>query len=88
VLCDHSIESYDTICRDIARQTGYAVVFPAYTLAPEAHYPTQQEQCYAAVKWVREHGHSKGLDQDKFAVVGDSAGGNVVFSVCPTIQFY
>jgi hypothetical protein len=50
-------------------------VFPAYTLAPEAQYPTQQEQCYAAVKWVREHGHSKELDEEKFAIVSDSAGG-------------
>ena len=44
-------------------------------LAPEARYPTQQEQCYAAIKAVREHGHDHGLSQSAFAIIGDSAGG-------------
>jgi acetyl esterase/lipase len=68
------VKGYDSICRDLALQTGYAVVFVEYTLAPEARYPTQQEQCYAVLRWVRENGAKKGLSQDKIAVVGDSAG--------------
>lgn len=70
-----SVDTHDSLCRDIALQTGYAVVFPEYMLAPEARYPTQQEQCYAVVKWVREHGKMKGLSQNVFAVAGDTAGG-------------
>ncbi|KAF2245700.1 alpha/beta-hydrolase [Trematosphaeria pertusa] len=70
-------ETYDSICTDLALQTGFAVVFPEYTLCPEARYPTQQEQCYAVVKWVSQHGRSKGLSQSAFAVVGDSAGGQL-----------
>jgi len=49
VLYD-SVSSYDSICSVIALQTGFAVIFPSYTLAPEAHFPTQHEQCYAVVK--------------------------------------
>lgn len=70
-----SVNSFDGILRDLSKQTGCAVVFPSYTLAPEARFPTQQEECYAVVKWVREHGRTKGLRQDGFAIVGDSAGG-------------
>jgi acetyl esterase len=56
-------------------QTGFAVVFPEYTLAPKARFPTQHEQCYAVVKWVHEHGRTEGLRQEGFAIVGDAAGG-------------
>ncbi|KAJ4303239.1 hypothetical protein N0V90_002132 [Kalmusia sp. IMI 367209] len=76
-----SVNTYDSMCRDLALQTGFAVVFPSYTLAPEARYPTQQEQCYATLKWVFENGHSQGLSQDRFAIVGDSAGGQLTVAV-------
>ncbi|KAF2740713.1 hypothetical protein EJ04DRAFT_507736 [Polyplosphaeria fusca] len=76
-----SVNSYDSICRDLVLQTGCAVVFPEYTLAPEARYPTQQEQCYAALKWVSQHGNSKGLSQELITVVGDSAGGQLTLAV-------
>ena len=69
------MDSFDSICRDLALQTGFAVVFPEYTLAPEARYPTQQEQCYAVVQWVKENGYSKELSQTALSVVGDTAGG-------------
>jgi acetyl esterase/lipase len=48
---------------------------PEHALAPEARYSTQQEQCYAAVKWVREQGNNQGLSQELLAIIGDSAGG-------------
>ncbi|KAF3037377.1 hypothetical protein E8E12_007379 [Didymella heteroderae] len=57
------------------------VVFPEYTLAPEARYPTQQEQCYAVVKWVRTQGNTHGLSQDLLAVAGDSAGAQLAIAV-------
>jgi hypothetical protein len=69
------VNTYDSICRDLALRTGFAVVFPEYTLAPEARYPTQQEQCYATLKWISENGDSQGLSRSKFSIVGDSAGG-------------
>ncbi|KAH6405765.1 hypothetical protein HBI60_032030 [Parastagonospora nodorum] len=75
-----SVTSYDSICRDLALQTGYAIVFVEYALAPEARWPTQQEQCYAVLKWITQNGAKKGLSQDKFAVVGDSAGGQLAIA--------
>ncbi|KAF2632374.1 alpha/beta-hydrolase [Macroventuria anomochaeta] len=76
-----SVNTHDSLCQDITRQTGFAVVFPEYTLAPEARYPTQQEQCYAVVKWIREHGNMQGLSQDLFAIAGDTAGGQLTIAV-------
>lgn len=63
------------------------MVFPEYTLCPEARYPTQQEQCYAVVKWVSQHGRSKGLSQSAFAVVGDSAGGSAPNIFCSSTLY-
>ena len=51
------------------------MVFPEYTLAPEAVYPAQQEECYAVLQWITKNGKKKGLKQDGVALVGDSAGG-------------
>lgn len=72
-----NVNVYDSICRDLALRTGYAIVFPEYTLAPEARYPTQQEQCYATVKYISERGHEHGVSHNAFAIVGDSAGGQL-----------
>ncbi|CAE7187463.1 hypothetical protein P3342_008743 [Pyrenophora teres f. teres] len=76
-----NVNTHDSTCRDLALQTGYAVVFPEYTLAPEARYPTQQEECYAVVKWVHKYGGSKLLSQNVFSIVGDSAGGQLTGAV-------
>ena len=38
------------------------MVFPEYTLSPEAKYPTAIEQNYAAAQCVFNHGAEKGLD--------------------------
>jgi acetyl esterase/lipase len=62
--------------------SGAAVAFIEYTLAPEAKYPVQIEQCYAVAQWVTEQGETHGLDASRLAVAGDSAGGNMATVLC------
>ncbi|RFU33945.1 hypothetical protein B7463_g2361, partial [Scytalidium lignicola] len=69
--------SYDSISRELALRSGCAVVFPEYTLAPEKKFPVQNEQCFTALKYVAKHGKSLGLKTEKFAIAGDSAGGQL-----------
>ncbi|MEU1208529.1 alpha/beta hydrolase [Nocardia sp. NPDC005825] len=69
--------THDRLVRELAVGADAAVVFPEYDLSPEAKYPTAIEQNYAAAQWVFAHGGEKGLDASKFAVVGDSVGGNM-----------
>jgi acetyl esterase len=59
-----------------------AVVFVEYIRSPESCYPGPLEECYAATKWVAEHGEDLGVDASRMAVVGDSAGGNLSAAVC------
>ncbi|ABG94902.1 MULTISPECIES: alpha/beta hydrolase [Rhodococcus] len=69
--------THDRLVRELAVGADAAVVFPDYDLSPEAKYPTAIEQNYAAAQWVFAHGAEKGLDATRFAVAGDSVGGNM-----------
>ena len=69
--------THDRLVRDLAIGTGAAVVFPEYDRAPEHQYPVQNEQAYTVAQWVVQHGTNKGLDGTRFAVAGDSVGGNM-----------
>ncbi|MEU4576830.1 alpha/beta hydrolase [Nonomuraea sp. NPDC023979] len=72
-----SARTHDRLVRELATRVNAAVVFPEYDRAPEAKYPTQIEQNYAAARWVMEHGKEKDLDASRMAVAGDSVGGNM-----------
>jgi len=69
--------THDRLIRELAAGSGAAVVFPNYSLSPEARYPTAIEEIYAALTWVAQHGHEHGLDASTIAVAGDSVGGNM-----------
>jgi acetyl esterase len=73
--------THDRLVRDLAIGTGAAVVFPEYTRSPDVKYPVANEQSYAVVKWVAEHGASQGLDGDNIAIAGDSVGGNMAIAL-------
>jgi acetyl esterase/lipase len=69
--------THDLLVRKLAIGTRAAVVFPEYSLSPEAHYPVAIEQNYAVAQWITDDGASKGLDASRLAVAGDSVGGNM-----------
>jgi acetyl esterase/lipase len=69
--------THDRLIRELTVGTGAAVVFPNYSLSPEAKYPTALEESYAVARWVAEHGKEKLLDGSRMAVAGDSVGGNM-----------
>ncbi len=56
---------------------GYAVASVEYRLSTEALFPAQIHDCKGAVRWLRAHATEYGLDAERFAVAGASAGGHL-----------
>lgn len=69
--------THDLLTRRLAVGANAAVAFVEYSRAPEAKYPVQIEQCYAAARWITDQGAGGGFDATRIAVAGDSAGGNM-----------
>ena len=57
---------------------GYAMASVNYRLAPAAIWPAQIEDCKAAIRWLKAHAHEYGYDPNRIAVMGESAGGQLV----------
>lgn len=76
-----NLDTHDYLCRELASQTGAAVVSVAYRLAPEAPFPAAPEDCFAATCWLVRHAAELGLDGSRLALAGDSAGGNLALAV-------
>lgn len=70
-------ENHQGLSRDLVVGTGFAAVFVEYTPIPEAIFPTQLQECFAALKWVAERGAEHGLDGSRIAVAGNSVGGDL-----------
>ncbi|MEN9653063.1 MAG: Carboxylesterase NlhH [Verrucomicrobiota bacterium] len=72
-----------SISADLCR-AGYVVVSCNYVLGPKDKpgvWPRNIADCRDAVRWVRAHAKELGVDPDKIAVAGGSAGGYLALMV-------
>ena len=76
-----NLETHDSLCRQIARRSGAAVLALEYRLAPEHPFPCAVDDAWAAMHWLAAHAGALGLDGTRLAVAGDSAGGTLA-AVC------
>lgn len=72
-----NFQNHQRLLRDLVVGSGQIGVFVEYTPLPEAKYPTQMEETYAALKWVAAHAADFGADGSRIAVAGNSVGGNM-----------
>jgi acetyl esterase len=72
-----NVPSYDRECRILASEAGCAVASVEYRLAPEHPFPAAPDDCFSALSWVADQADQLGLDPERLAVAGDSAGGNL-----------
>lgn len=72
-----SLDSYDSLCRQLSIQSGYIIVAVDYRLAPENKFPAAVEDAYAALEWTSQHCAAFNGDPNNIAIGGDSAGGSL-----------
>lgn len=72
-----SIDTHDRLMREYADRIGCAVVGLDYSLSPEHRYPRALDDVDECVAWLRRDGRAHGLNVDRLAIGGDSAGGNL-----------
>jgi acetyl esterase len=82
----NGLDTHDRLMRQIVAETGIAIAAVDYSLAPEHRYPTQLHESVAAIRWVVNHAAVLGLDGDRIAVGGDSAGANLALSAALTLR--
>ncbi len=56
---------------------GYVAVAVEYRLSPEARYPAAMHDIKAALRWMRAHAAQYGIDPQRIAISGESAGGQL-----------
>jgi len=74
--------------RDDHRAAAFAAGVPCavlsveYRLAPKAVFPAQIEDCLAVLEWAYGHAAEIGVDRDRIALLGTSAGGAIAAGLC------
>ncbi len=77
----NSVDTHDRLLRLLARHSGAVVCAVRYSLAPERRFPHQHGEALAALRWVGAAGRAHGIDPERIAVGGDSAGANLALGL-------
>jgi acetyl esterase len=71
------LDTHDVLCRQLADESGFVVAAVDYRMGPEHRFPAAVDDVLAATRWLQAQADTLGLDATRFAVGGDSAGGNL-----------
>ncbi|WAL66033.1 alpha/beta hydrolase [Amycolatopsis cynarae] len=69
--------SHDNTARFLAKHAGVRVLSVEYRLAPEHPFPAAADDALAAFQYAYAKAEDLGVDPERIAVGGDSAGGNL-----------
>ncbi|MFD5559823.1 alpha/beta hydrolase [Kitasatospora griseola] len=72
-----SPDTGDAICRRLTNAVGCVTVSVGYRLAPEHPFPAAVHDVIAGAEWIAANAAELGVDPERIAVGGDSAGGNL-----------
>lgn len=81
-----NLDTHDKIMRLLALESGAAVVGVDYRLAPQTKFPAAIHECMAVVSHIRDRGDEWGLDRERIALGGDSAGANLSVAVALSLK--
>jgi len=67
---------------NLVEKFGAVVITPEYRLADKHPYPAALEDCYTALKYLKENAPRLGCNADQIMVGGESAGGGLCAALC------
>jgi acetyl esterase/lipase len=75
-----TVDGEDPVATMICDLVGAVVVSVEYRLSPETPHPGPVEDCYAGLSWVAKNAAELGIDTDRLAIYGASAGGGLTIA--------
>lgn len=75
----------DKLCIRYARELGLLVVSVEYRLAPRHPFPAAIDDCFTAWTWLLQRASFLGIDPQRIAIGGQSAGGGLAASLAQRI---
>lgn len=76
------VEGKANQCKYLAEQADIVVVSPEYRLAPETPWPGAVNDVMGTLEWMAASAEELGIDADKIAISGESAGGTLAGNCC------
>lgn len=80
------LRSSDATCREMANQARAVMVSVDYRLSPETKFPGAAQDCFDTLEWVVDNASDLNIDDQRLAIGGTSAGGNLAAVVALMVR--
>ncbi len=71
----------DPFMTQFVEKCNVKVISIDYTLSPDVMFPVALEQCYAVIRYAKDHAGELGIDGERIMIMGHSAGGNLCAAI-------